>query len=202
MNLSQFVGTFILGKIFSPTYKKAADKMCKDCEPFIEKDSKILDLGCGRGTITIAFKNYFQAKVFGVDVKDQRIFNFPFEIIDGKNLPFPDNSFDAVMINYVLHHAEDPLQLLKEAKRISKNKIIIYEDLKEKGLAQLALWLHKSTYKISAPFQKNPINFHNEEDWEKLFEQTGLKIIFKKRLDTRFVWFYPTKNIFFVLTKR
>jgi ubiquinone/menaquinone biosynthesis C-methylase UbiE len=201
MAFSQFVGTFVLGKIFSPTYKKAADKMCKDCEPFIEKGSKVLDLGCGRGIATVAFKNYFQAKVFGVDVKDQRVFDFPFKIIDGKSLPFPNNYFDVVMINYVLHHADDPSQLLKEAKRVSKDKIIIHEDLKEKGISNIACWLHKNTYKLSAPFKKMPINFLNEKSWQELFNQLRLKIIFKKRLAQRYSWLYPAKNILFVLEK-
>lgn len=201
MDFNQFVGTFVLGKIFSPVYKKGAARICRESEPFIEKGSKILDLGCGRGINAVAFKDYFQAEVVGADIKDQRIFNFPFELIDGKNLPFPDHSFDTVLISYVLHHAEDPSQLLEEAKRVSKNKIIIYEDLKEKGLAGLGCWLHKTTYKISVPLQKNPMGFHNEKEWEELFNQIGLKIIFKKNLETKLAWLYPVKNILFVLGK-
>ena len=201
MDFSQFIETFILGKMFFPVYKGAAERMCRECKPFIEKDSKILDLGCGRGTTTVAFKNYFQAEIFGTDVIDQRIFDFPFKLTDGKSLPFCDNSFDVVLINYVLHHAVNPLQLLKEAKRVSKNKIIIHEDLKEKGLAQIACWLHKTTYKISAPFQKNSIEFHSKKEWEEIFNKLGFKIIFQERVNPKFKWIYPAKYIRFVLEK-
>lgn len=200
MELGQFIGTFILGKIFSPVYKKEAERMCQECESFIEKGSKILDLGCGRGTTAKVFENYFRTEIMGVDINDQRTVDLPFQIIDGKNLPFSDNSFDVILINYVLHHTESPSELLKEAKRVSKNKIIIHEDLKEKGLAQFALWLHKTTYKIFAPFQKNPINFHNEEEWAELFNQLKLKTIVKKRI-SGLSWFYPAKRIFFILEK-
>jgi ubiquinone/menaquinone biosynthesis C-methylase UbiE len=201
MDFGQFIGTFVLGKIFLPIYKKGAERMCKECEPFVEKGSKILDLGCGRGTTAVTFKNYFQAEIMGVDIRDQRIVDLPFQVFDGMNLPFPNNSFDTVMINYVLHHAENPQELIKEARRVSRDKIIVYEDLKEKGLANVFLWLHKTTYKISAPFQKNPINFYNEGEWEGIFRQLGLKTILKKRLATRFSWLYPAKNILFVLKK-
>lgn len=202
MDFSQFVGTFILGKIFLPVYKKEAERMCQECEPFVKRGSKILDLGCGRGITAETFKNFFQAEIYGVDIKDQRIIDLPFRVIGGKKLPFQDNSFDVVLITYVLHHAESHLELIKEAKRVSKNKIIVYEDSKEKGLTNVALWLHKNTYKISAPFQKNHIRFYNTEEWEKLFNQLGLKVVFKKRIVPKFSWLYPAKSILFVLTKR
>jgi ubiquinone/menaquinone biosynthesis C-methylase UbiE len=201
MEFGQFIGTFILGRIFSPVYKKAAEEMCQECEPFIEKGDKILDLGCGRGITAETLGDYFQTDVFGVDIEDQRIVDLPFQVIDGRNLPLQDNSFDVVVISYVLHHAENPRDLLVEAKRVAKDKIIIYEDLEEKGATQITCWIHKNIYKISAPFQENPIKFYKEEEWEELFNQLGLKILFKRRKAGRFNWLYPTKNILFVLTR-
>jgi len=201
MEFGQFIGTFILGRLFSPVYKKAAENMCQECEPFIEKGSKILDLGCGRGITAETLRDYFQADVFGVDIEDQRVVEIPFQIIDGKNLPFTDNSFDLVLISYVLHHAENPRALLVEARRVAKDKIIIYEDLEEEGLTKIACWLHKATYKISAPFQENPIRFYEEKEWEELFNQLGLKVLFKRRKTGRFNWLYPAKNILFILAK-
>jgi ubiquinone/menaquinone biosynthesis C-methylase UbiE len=199
MYFSQFVGTFLLGKLCSPIYKRAAEKMCQDCEQFIEKGSKILDLGCGRGITAETFRNYFQAEILGADIGDQRVVDLPFQMINGRNLPFPDNSFDVVLISYVLHHAESPMELLKEAKRVSRDKIIVYEDLDEPGIAKFTCWLHKLTYKISAPFQGNSIEFYDEEGWEKLFNQIGMKTIFKKRVAPKFSWLYPASNILFVL---
>lgn len=201
MDFSQLIGTFILGKIFYSVYKKEAERMCQECEPFIKKGAKILDLGCGRGITTETFKNFFQAKIYGADIQDQRIVNFPFKIINGKKLPFPDNSFDVVLINYVLHHTKNPLEIIKEAKRVSKNEIIVHEDLEEEGLSRIVCWFHKVTYKISASFQKNPIKFHNEANWEELFNRVGLKTTFKKRTTVRLGWFYPVQNILFVLEK-
>jgi len=180
-------------RIFSKFYQKAAQKMCRDCQDFIKKGSKILDLGCGSGIIGNTFQDFFQAKVLGVDIKDCRVLPLPFQIIDGFHLPFPENSFDVVLINYVLHHSRDPLALLKEAKRVTGDKIIIFEDLAQGCLSKLFCRLHGISYdKLFG----NPVktSFNSEEGWEKIFKELRLNIIFKKRVNN-----FPVKKELFIL---
>lgn len=181
-------------RIFLPIYRRVARKMCRDCRDFIKKKEKILDLGCGSGIIAEAFKEFFEAEVTGVDIKDQRIFNIPFEIIDGKNLAFPDKSFDTVLINYVLHHSDEPTALLREAGRVAK-KIIIYEDLSENFLSRIYCKLHNLTFNIF--FQKEKANsgfFKTSKEWENIFQEMGFTVIFKKTVNN-----FPVKKKLFVL---
>ena len=180
-------------RIFSKFYQKAAQKMCRDCQDFIKKGSKILDLGCGSGIIGNTFQDFFQAKVLGVDIKDCRVLPLPFQIIDGFHLPFSENSFDVVLINYVLHHSRDPVALLSEAKRVTRDKIIIYEDLAEGCLSKLVCWFHGISFdKLFG----NPVktSFNSEKGWEKIFKEIGLNIVFKKRINN-----FPVKKELFIL---
>ena len=169
--------------------------MCQACRDFIKKDSKILDLGCGSGIVGKTFQEFFQADLFGVDIKDRRLNNIPFGLIDGKNLPFPEKSFDVVLINYVLHHSRDPIALLKEAKRVAKDKIIIFEDLFEGFLPKLICKIHGGSFN---KFFGNPTktSFKSEEEWKKIFKGLGLNIIFKKRINN-----FPVKKELFILEK-
>ncbi len=169
--------------------------MCSDCQNFIKKGSKILDLGCGSGIIAKEFQNFFQAKIVGVDIKDNRVEKIPFEIIDGKFLPFPENSFDIVLINYVLHHSQGPLALLKEAKRVSENKILIYEDLPEGVLSKLICKIHGISFNKFSKI-KNQAYFKTEKEWEKIFKKIGLGVIFKKIINN-----FPVKKELFILEK-
>ncbi len=181
-------------RIFSPIYQRAAKKMCLDCRDFIEKGGKILDLGCGSGIIAKVFQDFFQAKVIGVDIKDHRVFYIPFEIINGKKLPFPEKSFDAVLINYVLHHSDDPEALLEEAKRIAK-KIIIYEDLPENLLSKIYCKIHSITFnKFFQKPSKANYSFKTGKEWEEIFQKIGLNLVFKKRIEN-----FPVKKELFVL---
>lgn len=201
MEMSQFVETIIFGKTFFPIHKKVAKKVCKECKYFIEKEAKILDLGCGRGILTNALKNYFQAKVVGVDIKDQRIVkNFRFQIYDGEKLPFPDNSFDVVLLSYVLHHTKYPEKVISEAKRVTKKKIIIFEDLPEGIRGIVMAKIHKAAY--SFVFQQKTFHFKTEKGWKKSFHKLGLKIIYKKGIGNWVLWLFPQKRAMFVLEKK
>ena len=191
-----------LYKIFSKTYQKAALEMCRECQPFINKGSKILDLGCGSGIVSKVIQDYFQADLIGVDIKDNRTTDIPFKLIDGKTLPFPDNEFDLVFINYVLHHTPNPAVLLKEARRVSNKEIIVYEDLAEDFLSKIFCQIHGFTFNtIYCSSEKT--SFHSKEEWEEIFDSLKLKVIFEKKVIPAgpIRWIYPVKRMMFVLEK-
>ena len=184
--------------VFSKIYEIEAKKMAIECLPFIEKNSKILDIGCGSGIVGYILKEFFKADLIGVDIIDRRVKNIPFLVIDGENLPFSENFFDFSFISYVLHHAKNQKKLLEEAKRVSK-KIIVFEDLADGLFNKILCFIHQLTYKI---FQKDSkIVFKNKNDWKRSFEEVGLKIIFEKEIFPVFYFLFPQKRILFILEK-
>ena len=188
-------------RIFSSIYRKAAKRMCFQCKDFIKKRSKILDLGCGSGIVGKEFEKFFNADLLGIDIEDKRVEKIPFRIFDGFKIPFPDNYFDLTLISYVLHHAQDPEALLKEAKRVSK-KIIIFEDLPKGLLSKLRCFLHQTSYNLFFQRKKQKFNFKTKEEWEKIFKENGLKIIEGKKVSaSNFDFFDPVYRILFVLEK-
>ncbi len=186
-------------RIFKDVYRNAAEGMCLECREFINPDSKILDLGCGSGIVGFEFSKEFNSEILGVDIIDNRVSEIPFKIFNGKDLSFlPDSSFDTVLINFVLHHSENPIQLLKEAKRIAKDKIIVYENLPEGLVSKVFCYLHGISF--AWLFQKNSITgkFFTKKQWEEIFEKLGLKMIYCKRVSSKL---NPMKEELFVLEK-
>ena len=51
--------------------------------------------------------------------------NLRFEVADANNLPYEDNSFDAVLIANALHIVPDPKKVLKEIDRVLRLKGIL-----------------------------------------------------------------------------
>jgi len=164
-------------KIFQRFYEIAAEKMVGEIQEFV-KGEKVLDLGCGSGILGEKIREKLKKEVIGIDVVDKRVCNIPFKIYDGKRIPFPENLFDLVIISFVLHHTEDPVSILKEAKRVGK-RIIIFEDLPEGILGKLYCFFHWITWNLF--FGKSPkFNFHTQKEWEEIFKKLGLKLISEK----------------------
>jgi SAM-dependent methyltransferase len=101
--------------------------------PYLQIGVTVLDCGCGPGTITrdIA-RQIAPGKVIGVDfngdqialaaaeAKAQGIANVEFRQANVYELPFPDNSFDAVFSHALLEHLKDPVKAAIELKRVLK----------------------------------------------------------------------------------
>ena len=69
---------------------------------------------------------------------------------DGHNLPFPDGAFPAVLCNSMLHHARDPVVLLREMFRVAApGAAILLRDLRRPSRPLLAwhLWRHGRRYR-------------------------------------------------------
>lgn len=94
----------------------------------IGKVDSLLDVGCGDGAITKRLGEMAGAsRIEGVDVQIQPKRHIEVRHYDGTRLPFPDRSFDAVMMVDVLHHCVDPETTLKEVVRVA-NKVVLIKD--------------------------------------------------------------------------
>lgn len=86
--------------------------------------ARVLDAGCGPGYVA-ACADILGATPQGIDFADGMVNvarkNFPhipFQAADVEELPFPDESFDAVISNIVLFHVTDPTRAMVEAARV------------------------------------------------------------------------------------
>ena len=94
-----------------------------------EKKGRILDLGCARGDYSIELKrigyDVIAADAFGdFQYKDE----IEFKICDvTEELPFPDESFDYVLLAEIMEHLKNPYFVMKEINRVLRKsgKIIL-----------------------------------------------------------------------------
>ena len=102
-------------------------------DSIFSKDSLVLEAGCGVGAQTkiIATKNP-DSNFISVDlsedsireakemIKSLGINNVELKQADIYNLQFKDETFDSVIICFVLEHLQNPVQAIKETKRVLK----------------------------------------------------------------------------------
>ena len=160
-----------------------------------------MDIGAGGGWTGELISKEKGAEVQLLDVEDFNRSNLPLVVYDGKNIPFPDNSFDNSLLLFVLHHCKDSLLVLKEAIRVTKKRIIIHEDTYTSSFGRTLAcandFLANSPFFLTNPFKMNmPYNYREVADWERVFQDLGLKVKFK-RVTTHLM----TKHVLFVLDK-
>ena len=90
----------------------------------LEKNQKVLELGCGRGDFLNEFVNN-GLEGYGVDLLDycKKFFpNLNFKKVDMSNekLPYEDNSFDIIFSKSIIEHFYYPDKIFKEAYRVLK----------------------------------------------------------------------------------
>ncbi|KAL4863847.1 hypothetical protein BDV12DRAFT_206156 [Aspergillus spectabilis] len=101
--------------------------------PHLHPNQKILDVGCGPGSITVDLARLVPSgHVTGIEyVSDpldqardfaasQGVTNIDFRVGDIYSLPFADESFDIVHVHQVLQHISEPVKALRELRRVVK----------------------------------------------------------------------------------
>jgi SAM-dependent methyltransferase len=100
--------------------------------PLVEPGMRLLDVGCGPGSITLGLAKAVgpEGEVVGVDIEPSQVAmarvaaereqlpNVRFEVASIYALPFADASFDAVFAHAVLEHLARPGDALAELRRL------------------------------------------------------------------------------------
>jgi ubiquinone/menaquinone biosynthesis C-methylase UbiE len=86
--------------------------------------TSVLDLCCGTGVVTAAAR-VRDARVIGLDFSSAMLAEarrthprLHFNEADAEALPYPDQSFDAVVANFGVHHVPSPQKAITEAYRV------------------------------------------------------------------------------------
>jgi len=174
-------------------------------EKFINPGEKVLDIGAGGGWISRELQKRKNVGITLLDVINFNQTDFKLIIYDGKKMPFSENNFNASFLVCVLHHCQEPLEVLKEAVRVTKDKIIIIEDVHNSALSRFLLCF-KDIFanlafcvftKLAKEITNIPFNFKKISEWEKAFEDLDLKVIYKKKYSS----FFKTQQVLFVVQK-
>ncbi|MGM0499555.1 MAG: class I SAM-dependent methyltransferase [Bacillota bacterium] len=152
---------------------------------FLDQDDLLLDLGAGKCALSWKLKQ----EGYNTTPVDVQNLSFCSEIepiiYDGKKLPFADNSFDKVLLLTVLHHIPQPKIVIKEALRAA-DELIIIEDVYSNPLQKYLTFFADSLFNFE--FIGHPHSNKTEKEWQKLFDDLGLKIK-EKRKDKVLIFF-------------
>ena len=186
-----------MGKLIEYTTGIRSKLLIEAYEGWLEKNKRILDIGCGDGILSEIIKKKFDVKIIGCDVDNYLKKKIPFVFMDDESLlPFSDKSFDLVMFNDALHHTTlaNQKKLLKEAFRVSDN-VIIFED-EPTLIGAITDWSINKFHSFRMPVT---LTFRSHDNWMKVFKDLSVKYEFKR---VRKPFMYPFTHEAFFLTKK
>jgi len=147
---------FIFKRWFFPRQQSAIQAL------HIGPGQRVLDLGVGTGFSLPLYPQH--AQVVGVDLSSkmlrearkkvlrEKLSHVDLMEMDASHLAFPDNTFDCVVVAFVISVVPDPLQVLAEIKRVSKPEghivIINHFQSQNKVMAQFEKWVSPLCTKI------------------------------------------------------
>jgi SAM-dependent methyltransferase len=138
--------------------------------------AQVLDVGSGDGLLAHTIRQRrTEVEMKGIDVLVRGHTHVPVDAFDGRDIPYGDASFDFVMFVDVLHHAEDPNHLLREAVRVARRGLLIKDHTLEGFLAGPTLRfmdrVGNQRHGVALPY-----NYWTHQQWSQSIEALGLRI--------------------------
>lgn len=156
-------------------FSRRAEKLTQALDSLIPASASILDVGCGNGVISWKLRQLHPGRDFtGVEVHERESCMIPCRMYDGKTIPFEPNSFDYVMFVDVLHHTTEAEDLLRQARLIARQGIVIKDHYCESRLNYYTLaamdWVGNAQYGVALPNR-----YKAAAEWQAIFARLGLR---------------------------
>jgi ubiquinone/menaquinone biosynthesis C-methylase UbiE len=187
----------IVKGIHERIYKYRIKVLSEMIIPFLNEGDKVLDIGCGSGRLggVILGCNRCPRSIKYTGIEKIPRGGEPIDVIAyvGNTLPMEANSFDVVILADVLHHEKNPLQLIMEARRVSKKIVIIKDHKKDYFFDQLRIsildFCANNPHDIECIYEYNTL-----QEWHSFFEEAKLTIEKEQLTINLYQWFF---NIMF-----
>jgi methionine biosynthesis protein MetW len=161
---------------------------------WIQPNSRILDLGCGDGTLLRHLTQHHNATGYGLELDDNNVLTCLENGIDviqsdldqGLSQYFDDDSFDYVIMSLTLQAMNFPDRMLDEMLRVGRQGIITFPNFGHwRNRFQLALGGKMPVTKTLPNYWYNTPNIHlcTVNDFEALCQQKGIRILERSVVD-------------------
>ena len=162
-----------------------AEAMVKRFEPFIEEGEAVVDIGCG---YCHAGRILQQRKGCAVTGGDMHIGGpmapgVPVVVCDGGRLPFADRRFETALLLTVLHHCTRPEEVLTEAVRVARQRLVVIEDRCRTPRERIAAAVKDRL--INIEIVGHPCQTRAPDEWEALFTGMDLSVLHREEYSHR-----------------
>jgi ubiquinone/menaquinone biosynthesis C-methylase UbiE len=171
--------------------------MAREIAPLLTSTTNILDVACGNGYIAHHLKALLNCSIIGIDVLQASASGIRYLPYDGRYFPIKDESIDAILLCYVLHHAQELDLVISEMRRVLRvgGTVVVYEDTPRLKWDRALCWLHNLQWRS----RTGNCSFHREHEWQRIFTVAGFAVVQQRTLSRWRNFGHPVSRTFFVL---
>jgi SAM-dependent methyltransferase len=164
---------------------------------FVPLNSRVLDVGCGNGFIAHNLSSFIETSVIGIDLETTTEAAIDYRQFDGSTFPVADGSVDAVLLCYVLHHAQDLNVVLSELRRVLSERglVVVYEDIPDSSWDRIGCWTHDLKWRK----RSGRCTFRSVTEWRRQFKSAGFEVVNERDLARWRNFAHPVRRKFFLL---
>jgi SAM-dependent methyltransferase len=175
-------------------FPRRVDRLVAHLLSVFPDSGSVLDIGAGDGQIARRLMDLRPGlEIRGVDVLVRPSTRIPVEEFDGARLPVGDKSVDFTMLIDVLHHTDDPVALMLEAARASRQGVIIKDHVAggsvDRATLRLMDWVGNAGHGVRLPY-----NYLSRTQWDSAVRAAGLTE--ERWISTLHLYPFPASMLF------
>ncbi len=176
--------------VFDRRISAIADAIASHLRP----GDRLLDIGCGSGQLAaLLYERVRDLGITGVETLVREGTQIPVTHYDGRRLPFPGGSFDVSILVDVLHHADNALAVLDEARRVSRRAVIVKDHLRTSRWSHQVLsfmdWVGNAPHRVNSRY-----HYFDTAEWAQMLAGAGLRVVVRNGQLGLYPW--PTSLLF------
>jgi methionine biosynthesis protein MetW len=164
-------------------------------QQWIRPGSRVLDLGCGDGSLLRSLIDQRQVEGYGLEIDSENIIScmekgvnvIETDINEGLD-HFPDGSFDSVVMTNSLQAMKRPDRTLDEMLRIGSECVVTFPNFGNWRTRSYLMWRGRMpvTRQLAYQWYDTPnIHFCTVADFEQLCRQKSIKILHREVVSER-----------------
>jgi ubiquinone/menaquinone biosynthesis C-methylase UbiE len=164
----------------------------------LENKSKILDVGCGTGAVTLDIAEMTKGHVTGIDIDKEKlkeaervladISNIKLMEADVLDLPFEDETFDLVIFNIVLMHVKEQQKAVNEMVRVTQKGGHVLGSLEPDYASRIEYPEDPASSLVLQSLEEKGADLYIGRKLKILFNTAGLKTEFGIDTESGFVF--------------
>jgi len=163
-----------------PVYESRLRELVRRIIPHLRPHDRVLDVGCGSGLLGAALLAASDCppdvQVEGLERMGRGDEPIRVHVYGGGAMPFEDDQYDVVIVADVLHHEQNPDELLAECARVSRRLVVVKDHQRAGPLAQWRIslidWAANAGYGVKCLYRYN-----TPEEWLAQRERLAAEVV-------------------------